>query len=100
MKILFKFPSKSRPEKFFSVIENITDLSRSEDYSILATFDINDPLMANEDVKNRLIGYSKIKSIYGTSLSKIDACNRDMGFSGDWDILVLVSDDYAALFDD
>lgn len=93
MRILYKYPSRSRPEKFFQGVENIVSLARHNDYEILATFDIDDSTMANEAVKERLNQYPMVRAIYGTSDGKLHACNRDMEFSGSWDIGILFSDD-------
>jgi hypothetical protein len=93
MNILYKFPSRSRCHKFFKTLNNIHELSDLDTFSIMATLDIDDREMANEEVKQRLLDYPKVKAIYGTSKTKIEACNRDMEFSGEWDIVVLVSDD-------
>lgn len=92
-KILYKFPSRSRRNKFFSAIDNIHELSTHENFEILCTFDIDDIEMANEEVKERLLLYPKVRAMYGTSMGKIHACNKDMEFSGEWDIVILMSDD-------
>jgi len=93
MKILYKFPSRSRPHKFFAALDNIIQYASHDDYFILVTADIDDPLMFNDEVKNRVAGYDKVKIYYGTSLHKVDAINRDMAFHTDWDILINMSDD-------
>lgn len=93
MRILFKFPSRERPTKVFKTIANITSLAKNDDYFIWLTLDIDDPSMCNPEVRDRIAQYDKVKSMYGTSLSKIHAINRDMEFTGDWDICVVMSDD-------
>lgn len=96
-KIIYKFPSREREDKFFSAVDNIHELSVYDNFEILATFDIDDSVMANERVKERLLKYPKVRAIYGTSNGKIHACNRDMEFSGEWDIVILMSDDFKFL---
>lgn len=93
MKILFKFPTRSRPEKFFAtlnnIIENLTDL---ESYQISATVDSNDHTMNTPEIIERTSKLG-VKMDWGYSRGKIDACNRNVDMSYSWDILVLMSDD-------
>lgn len=92
MKILFKFPSRSRPEKFFKAIENIqTMVADKENYLIQATLDISDHTMAN--CHNRLNELKNVEINWGHSRSKIDAVNRDVTKEYAWDILIATSDD-------
>lgn len=100
MNILYKLPSRSRPEKFFKVIENISKLSKYTGYKILATLDIDDDAMTTSEVKHRLSQHPEVIAMFGSSKNKIHACNKDMEFSGDWDIVVLVSDDMQFLVDE
>src|ERR1700744_2459412 len=93
MKILYKFPSRQRPDKFFEALDNIKRLSDFECWEVLATLDEDDHYMNNDIVKKRLQEYPMVKAIYGTSTSKVNACNRDMDQAGEWDIVVLMSDD-------
>lgn len=93
LKLLYKFPSRERPNKFFAALDNIHELSTYDNFEILATLDIDDPTMANEEVKQRLLQYPKVRTIYGTSTGKIHSCNRDMEFAGEFDVLILMSDD-------
>lgn len=93
MRILYKFASRSRPDKFFACLDNITSLAGNDDYQILATLDIDDPSMFNDEIKEKLKNYPKVKAYWGTSKNKIDAINRDMDFADPWDILINMSDD-------
>lgn len=93
MRVLYKFPSRSRPDKFFAAIDNIHDLSTHDDFEILATLDIDDRTMTTPEVKERLKQYPKVRAIYGTSSGKVSAINRDMDFSGEWQILICMADD-------
>lgn len=92
-KILYKFPSRSRPEKFFKAIDNISSLSFSNNYLIQATLDLDDESMNNAEVRAKLSMYSKVIPEWGYSKGKIDAVNRAMDFIPTWDISVLMSDD-------
>jgi hypothetical protein len=93
-RILYKFPSRERPYKFFSALDNIISLARHDNYEILATLDINDPSMRGDEIKQRIASYEgRVRAIWGTSEGKIHACNRDLEFVGDFDIICLHSDD-------
>lgn len=93
MKILFKFPSRSRPDRFFetmdSIMKNLTD---KVNFHILATLDTDDATMHNPAVEERIMQYPNTSIAWGLSTSKIEAFNRDLPLEG-YDILVAVSDD-------
>lgn len=96
--ILFKFASRSRPDKFFKGLDNIIhNLHDKKNFVILATLDIDDESMYNKTVIEKLIPYVKnnfVIPVFGRSKSKIDAINRDMDKAPDnWNILVNFSDD-------
>jgi hypothetical protein len=95
MKLLVKFPTRGRKDKFFSTLnlyyEYCEDIDNTE---FLISIDSDDNEMNNEEVVNRINSYKNIKVVIGNSLSKIDAVNRDLnGFEKEWDILLLASDD-------
>ena len=92
-KILIKFPSRSRPIKFFSCLDNILHSARHDDFEVLASLDIDDVTMANHEVRDRIKKYPMVRAYWGTSNSKIHSINRDMEFAGDFDVLLLHSDD-------
>lgn len=102
MKILIKYPSRSRPERFFEGLDSITKLvADKENYRVMCSFDFDDPTMYNDSVKDRIgqqLG-DKAFIVYDKSINKIDAINRDIpptgikGWFDDWNILVCMSDD-------
>lgn len=101
-KILFKYASRSRPQKFFDGLDNILqNLGDLNNFCILVSLDSDDESMNNQNTIQRLIEYvkkypNKIVIKYGLSKSKIDAINRDVNeFKErfDFDILVNFSDD-------
>jgi hypothetical protein len=104
MKILFKFTSRNRPNKFFDTINNIlTNLysAKEEDYIILCSLDYDDETMNNPMVHQKIKDiqqYNNIQVEWGYSKSKIDAINRDVNKVKDWDILINVSDDMVFQF--
>lgn len=98
MKILYKFATRERPDRFFKCLENIKTFSLHKDYSILVTADIDDVSMFNNEVINKAKLYPEVKIMFGNSENKIHAINRDMEFSGDWDILINMSDDMMFIY--
>lgn len=95
MKILFKFPSRSRPQRFFETLNNIHSMvSNKDNYHVVCTLDLDDPTMYNDQVIKEAEHYANTTLMYGLSKSKIDAFNRDMEhLYQDYDIIVAVSDD-------
>ena len=91
-KILFKFATRSRPDKFITGINNIfSKVSDKENFQILVSADSNDTSMYNQEVMNKIkdhLDSGKIIMSFGESKSKIDAINRDMQLVDDWNILM------------
>ena len=83
MKILVKFPTRSRPLQFLKVLSL---LKKAEGVQYLVTTDNDDPTMAHFEQEGVLVDK-------GISNSKIHACNRGLEKLKDWDIVVLISDD-------
>lgn len=92
-KILLKFPTRLRPEKFLHCLSKAFELANDkENLKALVSYDSDDKTMTSEVIeKAKALG--DVECISGTSKNKIDAVNRDMDKSGEWDILVLLSDD-------
>ncbi len=93
MNILYKFATRSRPEKFFKCLDNIQEMTRHEDYKILVSLDHDDTDMNNMWVNRRLVYYPNTFVRFASSENKIHAINRDMEWAGEWDILICMSDD-------
>jgi hypothetical protein len=94
MKILVKFPTKGRKNKFFNTLKIYQNFCEDiENTHFQITLDEDDETMNNDDVKSILSSFKNISYYYGNSISKIDAINRDMDKNTDWDILLLASDD-------
>lgn len=91
--ILFKLPSRGRPERFFKALDSIVNnLATPYAYHISCTLDEDDPTMNNPHTKEKIEQYKNTSISWGLSKSKIDAVNRDMP-DIEWDILVVCSDD-------
>lgn len=90
-KILIKFPSRERPQKFRDCIANILDtVQKPENILIVATLDSDDSTMEWAKTFDKPF----FKAIYGNSTNKIHAVNRDMSkISYDWNYCLVMSDD-------
>jgi len=93
MKLLYKFASRSRPRKFFEVLDNIHSLARHDDFIILCSFDNDDICYNNKDFKLKLQDYPKVVYNFSDNKTKIQAINADVNEIVDFDILINVSDD-------
>lgn len=91
--MLIKYATRGRPLWFKRSIANIMSTISNQDYLILVSCDQDDRSMMNPEMEAFTSAHEKIKVIFGTSKSKIDAINRDMDEVADWDILVNMSDD-------
>lgn len=61
--------------------------------NFLITLDTDDKLMNQPGVIDMFKEYKNLSYVYGESKSKIDAVNRDIDVDGDWDIILIASDD-------
>ena len=97
MKIVIKFPSRSRPDKFkYALFQYVSKCKNKKDIYFVFTFDEDDTSMNNENMKEdiaELCGDITYYICYGTSQNKIDAINRDIKGFWNWQILLLASDD-------
>jgi hypothetical protein len=94
MKILVKFPTRNRVNKFFNVLDlyysYLNNLNLTE---FCITIDENDLAMNNEKILSKLDNYENLTTFIGNSKSKIEAINSDIDEFEDWDIVLLASDD-------
>jgi hypothetical protein len=102
-KILIKFPTRERPEKFFQVLnlyyQKAKDINNIE---FLISCDEDDSTMNNPDVIRRLNNSKKhinLNYYFGNSKTKVQAINTDMENCQNWDILLLASDDMIPVCD-
>jgi hypothetical protein len=91
MTICFVFASRSRSARFYSVLENIRDMSTDSGYFIVAKIDEDDPEF--NKYLSRIKDYPEVILKIGYSKSKIDAINRDFDRLPHYDIICVVSDD-------
>lgn len=95
LRILFKYPTRGRAEKFFSTLGIYYGMMiNANDFTFAITIDEDDTSMNNEEVLSRIAGFRNAIAMVGHSSGKIGAINRDMEqFKDQYDIVVLVSDD-------
>jgi len=94
MKILFKFPTKGRPEKFFKVLDQYYEyIQDKENFQFLISLDSDDAEL--QKYLSELMGgkYKNLTFNIGFSQTKIEAINRDVELCQDWDIIVAIADD-------
>lgn len=93
MKILIKFPTKNRKDKFFTVLDQYYNLSENiDDIEFLITIDSDDTNMNNNETLDKLKTYKNLKYDLGFSKNKIDAVNRGI-INDNYDIILVASDD-------
>lgn len=94
MKILFKFPSRGRPEIFKNtLLSHLKKLSYNNEYKFIFTFDVDDLTMNNDEIKNFIHELNISCEIhYGQSKNKIEAINANLE-NQEFDILIVISDD-------
>jgi len=94
MKLLIKFPTRARPDKFFHTLDlYVRYLSRRANYEFCVTIDDDDASMNCPAVRERLETYPNLRYFINPHESKVDAINADVDRMGEWDILLLASDD-------
>lgn len=94
MKLLIKFPTRNRKNKFFKVLKQYQNLCEDIDNTqFLITLDNDDETMNHNEVNDIFNTFKNLKVVYGNSDSKIHAINRDIELVDDWDIVLLASDD-------
>lgn len=91
--VLIKFPTRERPNQFFNVLNKSQKLRGLTTTKYLITLDTNDASMNCKQSKDVMNMWGNLKYYFGESNNKIEAVNRDMEHSGEWDIILLLSDD-------
>ena len=91
MRICFNLASRSRPARFFAVLENLRDMTLDKDYFVVFKGDEDDFEMWSQ--RGRLLQYPEVIKMWGHSKSKIHAINRDLNNLPEYDIICNLSDD-------
>ena len=93
MKILIKFPTRGRPEKFMETFQSYLNYaSNKHDISFVCSFDEDDELMNTKEIREYLDQYDFVNYYYGHSKNKVEAINANME-DQIFDILILAADD-------
>lgn len=94
MRILFQYPSRSRPYRFLHGLETILKYSvERHQITIHAVLDIDDPALDTyKSMIDETSPFIDIITSVGVSKSKVDAINRPLP-DIEWSILVCMSDD-------
>lgn len=91
MKLLIKFPTRSRPQKCLDVLNEYIR-NAIGNIHFLVTLDEDDETVTPSFLE-ALVRIPNCTYVIGQSKGKIHACNRDMKFAPAYDILLLASDD-------
>lgn len=91
MIICYAYASRSRPFKFYQSLDNIREMSNSDNYFIWAKLDEDDPQI--EKYRLGLHLYPEVTVKLGLSRNKIHAINRSLEDLPPCDIIVMMSDD-------
>jgi hypothetical protein len=93
MKLLIKFPTRNRPDKFIEVLNlYYSMLSDTDNTEFIISCDLDDITMNNYDMKYKLSKYINLSVFYSENETKVDAINNNLA-NVDFDILLLASDD-------
>lgn len=95
MKLLIKFPTMSRPEKFINTLNKYySNLSGNNDYQFIISLNEDDMTMNNKKMLSFLDSKPNLKYFFGNHKTKIQAINADVEKAdNDWDVILLASDD-------
>jgi len=94
MKLLIKYPTRSRPEQFLAVLTRMVQTaSKPELLSFLVSYDVDDESMSGAIIQRASQIHNGITFVAGTSRNKVHAINRDMDMAGEWDVVLVASDD-------
>jgi hypothetical protein len=92
LKLLIKFPTRNRPDKFFYILDQYYILLRDLNFEFVVSCDADDITMNNVSVIDKLNQYPYLKYYYENNKSKIEAVNNNLS-DKNFDILLLASDD-------
>jgi len=95
VRILLKYPTRQRPQQFLARLrEWVLQADRRDLISVVVSYDDDDPTMTLGVIAEATGIHPAIACHGGISESKIHAINRDMDKGGDWDIVLIISDDF------
>lgn len=92
MKLLIKFPTRNRPNKFLKTLVRYINYLDDKTTKIVVTCDNDDVTMKDDYIKEIILNYDNVELLSGNHNSKIEAVNADLD-KFDFDIVLLASDD-------
>lgn len=92
MKLVIKFPTRGRPNKFLSTLNKYIKLMDDKTTKIIISCDIDDTTMNNNNMVEVLSQYDNVRVFFSENKSKVDAINANIS-NLDFDIVLLASDD-------
>ena len=92
MKLLIKFPTRNRPNKFLKTLVRYINYLDDKTTKIVVTCDNDDVTMKDDYIKEVILNYDNVELLSGNHNSKIEAVNADLD-KFDFDIVLLASDD-------
>lgn len=94
MNLLIKFPTRDRPDKFFSTLKIYKEYANNlNNIKFIISCDHDDTTMNNPEVKQTLENFGiNYKLFYGNNKSKVEAINANME-NLEFEVLLLASDD-------
>lgn len=94
MKILIKYATRQRPEKFLEALKNIKTTIGDVKYHVLVSADVNDGSMDDNVINQARKTISEITICKSENKNKVQAINADMDKApDDWELLINMSDD-------
>jgi hypothetical protein len=96
MKLLIKFPTRNRPDKFLNVLFTYIKFLDDKETEIIISADNDDITMNNPIIRNVIERIPNVQIYFNDNKTKIEAVNADLK-NIDFDIVLLASDDMIPL---
>lgn len=94
MRFVIKYPTRGRPAQFIRMMQKYRSmLSRHHPVRFVVSVDEDDLMMKSNQVTNYLRRQRDTQVFWGHSKGKIQAVNANFDQLGDYDVLILASDD-------
>lgn len=93
MKIKCQFPTRGRRKQCFEILRLYRSLAEDPDNMFFhISCNTGDTEMDSDSIRRKLDSFPNVSYSFANMQTKIEACNHKAA-EGDWDIIVLVSDD-------
>lgn len=95
MKLLCKFPTRSRPQRFLSTLNGwVENAANPKDVTFLVGYDHDDDTMTAPILAGTQGQACEVKLYRGNSKTKVEAINAHVSEVMGWDVVLVVSDDF------